>query len=239
MAGQGRAGTISVLHKKDCCSPVPCIQRWRRTCQFSEPETPWRHHLLGLTLEVNSGIRDALKAGLPEVMVNMELQAQAEGNTSPLGNAGPLSLRIRGKSACCWACMDKCPANHSLRPSGQLSTELVWLSREFASLKSPASYGSSCEALGGPCLFLHTWKLAVPLQSSSQCPAFFSRTIPSSCLPKATFLGFSDLAARLIWPSVSRPVSRPIRRSGSLPKALDMVRLLWNMKSWECFAAAA
>lgn len=132
--------------------------------------------------------------------------------------------------------MDKCPTSRAFRPSRQLNTEMVWLSKEFASPKSPASYRHSCDL----------WDVLTSSYTPGNwqsffkpVPCFYSRMIPPSCLTKVTFLGFSDLAARLIWPSVSRPVSRPHRRSGSLPKALDMVRLLWNMKSWECFAAAA
>lgn len=142
---------------------------------------------------------------------------------------------MHGKSACCQACVAKCPAKHALGASRLLKTELGWLSWEFASSESPTSIWVSGEALGRPCLFLHVQEPAV----FDLVTSFSSRTIPLNCLPKATFLGFSHLVPGLIWSSVSRPVSRLISRSGSLPKASDMVRLLWNMKSWERFAAAA
>ena len=194
---------------------------------------------MGLTLEANSGTRDAIKAGLPVLTVNMQVQALAGGNTFPLGNAEPLCLRMQGKSACCQACVAQCPAKHALGASRLLNTELGWLNWEFASPESPTSIWVSGEALGLSCIFLYTQEPAAPVQSSSRCPAFLPGESHQVACPKQHSWAFLTWLPGLIWSSVSRPVSRLIRRSGSLPKASDMVRLLWNMKSWERFAAAA
>lgn len=194
---------------KTSCPQVPCIQTWR-TCQFSVHEIPCRHRLwflLGLTLEANSGTRDALKAGLPVFMVNLQVQAQAGGNTFPLGNAGPLCLRMQGKSACSQVCVAKCPAKHALGASRLLYAELGWLSWEFASPESPTSIWVSEEALECPCLFLHTREPAVPVQSSSQYPAFLPGQSHQVACPKQLSWGFLTWLPGLISSSVSRPVS--------------------------------
>lgn len=146
---------------------------------------------------------------------------------------------MQGKSACCQACVAKCPAKHALGASRLLYAELGWLSWEFASPESPTSIWVSGEALECPCLFLHTREPAVPVQSSSRYPAFLPGQSHQVACPKQHSWGFLTWLPGLISSSVSRPVSRLIRRFGSLPKASDMVRLLWNMKSWEHFAAAA
>lgn len=144
-----------------------------------------------------------------------------------------------GKSAYGQVCMAKCPAKHALGASRLLNTELGWLSWEFASPESPTSTWVLSEALGHACLFLYTHELAVPVQSLSWCPAFLPGQSHQVACPKQHSWGFLTWLPGLIWSSVSRPVSQLIRRSGSLPKASDMVGLLWNTKSWERFAAAA
>lgn len=95
------------------------------------------------------------------------------------------------------------------------------------------------EALEHPCLSPYTREPAVRVQSLSWGPAFLPGQSHQIACPKQHSWGILPWLPGLIWSSISRPVSRLIRRSGSLPKASDMVRLLWNMKSWERFAAAA
>lgn len=145
---------------------------------------------------------------------------------------------MQGKPACCQACVAKCPAKHTLGASRLLNAELGWLSWESASPKSPTSiWVKLWDILASPCT-PGNWQ-SKTVQSLSWGPAFLPGQSHQIACPKQHSWGFLTWLPGLIWSSISRPVSRLIRRSGSLPKASDMVRLLWNMKSWERFAAAA
>lgn len=106
-------------------------------------------------------------------------------------------------------------------PSSTLSWVKLW--NIFVSSCTPGNRQSSRMLWAGTLLFLQDNPTMSPAQSNIS----------------GVFQLVGRMAPRTDCFLSKQTCKRLIRRSGNLPKALDMVGLLWNTKSWELFAAAA